>query len=74
MPQANIFMLRFRRMSSLVLYHYPCPDGITAALAAHLWCKERATQLSLVPHTTFKPLSIKDLQLMASAVCFSAIL
>ncbi|TKY44897.1 R106 protein [Spatholobus suberectus] len=50
--------------SPAVLYHYPCPDGAFAALAAHLYFK--ATSLLspfFFPNTVYKPLSAEDLHL-----------
>lgn len=48
------------------LYHFPCPDGITAALACFLGLKQRGISLQLIPHTTFTPLSIDDLGITVS--------
>lgn len=50
-------------MRTLVLYHWPCKDGIFAATAFYLHAKER--QLSSVewrPHATFQPVGDLDLQ------------
>ncbi|RDY14246.1 hypothetical protein CR513_00706, partial [Mucuna pruriens] len=50
--------------SHAILYHYPCPDGAFAALAAHLYFK--ATSLFpplFFPNTVYKPLSAEDLPL-----------
>lgn len=40
----------------LCLYHYPCHDGVFAALALHHYYSKRNVPVKWVPHTTFKPL------------------
>eukprot|EP00033_Pygsuia_biforma_P003324 GCRY01003642.1.p1 GENE.GCRY01003642.1~~GCRY01003642.1.p1 ORF type:complete len:358 (+),score=78.76 GCRY01003642.1:98-1171(+) len=40
----------------LILYHYPCPDGIFAALSAYLYFKDECV---FVPHTVFSKPEIK---------------
>ncbi|XP_027357338.1 uncharacterized protein LOC113866734 [Abrus precatorius] len=50
--------------SPAILYHYPCPDGAFAALAAHLYFK--ATSLFpplFFPNTVYNPLRAEDLPL-----------
>ncbi|XP_020221631.2 uncharacterized protein LOC109804248 isoform X2 [Cajanus cajan] len=50
--------------SPAILYHYPCPDGAFAALAAHLYFKATSLFSPLFfPNTVFKPLSAEDLPL-----------
>lgn len=47
-----------------VLYHYPCPDGAFAALAAHLFFSlspPPAPQPLFFPNTVYSPLSAEDL-------------
>ncbi|KAL2553494.1 hypothetical protein Fot_07113 [Forsythia ovata] len=52
---------------SAVLYHYPCPDGAFAALAANLYfshCPTTAAATALFfPNTVYSPLSVEDLPL-----------
>ena len=40
---------------SAVLYHYPCPDGAFAALAAHLYFKAAALPVAFFPNTVYDP-------------------
>lgn len=50
--------------SPAILYHYPCPDGVFAALAAHLYFKATSLFSPLFfPNTVYKPLSAEDLPL-----------
>lgn len=43
--------------SPAILYHYPCPDGAFAALAAHLYFKATSSFSPLFfPNTVFNPL------------------
>ncbi|XP_057446725.1 uncharacterized protein LOC130738649 [Lotus japonicus] len=56
--------LNTKNSSPAILYHYPCPDGVFAALAAHLFFK--ATSLSsplFFPNTVYRPLRPDDLPL-----------
>ncbi|KAF3791231.1 Uncharacterized protein EJ110_NYTH07707 [Nymphaea thermarum] len=50
---------------SAVLYHYPCPDGAFAALAAHLYFSSFGDDYPVLffPNTVYKPLRIDDLPL-----------
>ena len=41
---------------SVVLYHYPCPDGIFAALAAYLYHTAVGRPVSYLPNTVYEPL------------------
>ncbi len=44
-----------------VVYHYPCPDGAFAALAAYLYFHKKPNiDLDFVPHATFKPLEVEN--------------
>ncbi|GLJ47491.1 hypothetical protein SUGI_1002500 [Cryptomeria japonica] len=43
-------------MSSAVLYHYPCPDGAFAALAAHLYFSARQKPVVFFPNTVYNPI------------------
>lgn len=50
--------------SPAILYHYPCPDGVFAALAAHLYFKATSFFSPLFfPNTVYNPLSAEDLPL-----------
>ncbi|CAJ1952251.1 unnamed protein product [Sphenostylis stenocarpa] len=50
--------------SPAILYHYPCPDGAFAALAAHLYFKATSLFTPLFfPNTVYNPLSAEDLPL-----------
>ncbi|KAL3512451.1 hypothetical protein ACH5RR_025168 [Cinchona calisaya] len=49
-----------------VLYHYPCPDGAFAALAAHLYfssSSSSSTPALFFPNTVYSPLRVEDLPL-----------
>lgn len=62
--------------STLVCYHYPCPDGIFAALAAHLHFKGKGLpQPRWVPNRVYAPVKLTDLSLTVrltrhSSICF----
>ena len=45
----------------LALYHYPCHDGVFAALALQRYYAPRGTPVVWHPHTTYAPLVAKDL-------------
>ncbi|XP_028805543.1 uncharacterized protein LOC114760456 [Neltuma alba] len=49
--------------SSAVMYHYPCPDGAFAALAAHLYFKATSLPALFFPNTVYRPLRAEDLPL-----------
>ena len=50
-----------------VSYHYPCPDGIFAALAARQHFAEAGIQrVHYLPNKVFAPISLKDLTLTVS--------
>eukprot|EP00250_Pteridium_aquilinum_P003276 c135_g1_i1 orf=410-1447(-) len=44
-----------------VLYHYPCPDGAFAALAAHLYHTLQGLSVVFFPNTVYSPIKVKDL-------------
>ncbi|KAL0356403.1 UNVERIFIED_CONTAM: hypothetical protein Sradi_4087200 [Sesamum radiatum] len=52
---------------SAVLYHYPCPDGAFAALAAHLYFSHSPVATTppalFFPNTVYSPLRADDLPL-----------
>ena len=50
----------------VVSYHYPCPDGIFAALAAHLKFTETEVKPIWAPNTVYTPRQLKDLHLQVS--------
>ena len=47
----------------LVSYHYPCPDGVFAALAAHLAFAKTAETVAWIPNTVYAPRKLDDLKL-----------
>ncbi|KAG2385046.1 uncharacterized protein HKW66_Vig0121380 [Vigna angularis] len=50
--------------SPAVLYHYPCPDGAFAALAAHLYFKATSLFSPLFfTNTVYNPIRVQDLPL-----------
>jgi hypothetical protein len=53
-------------MSSVICYHYPCTDGIFAALAGHLHHKQRGKPVRFVPLTVFKAPTVADLGLQVA--------
>eukprot|EP00249_Psilotum_nudum_P009245 c21811_g1_i1 orf=118-1107(+) len=48
--------------AAAVLYHYPCPDGAFAALAAHLYHSALRIPVVFFPNTVYTPLRAQDLQ------------
>ncbi|GKV05314.1 hypothetical protein SLEP1_g17342 [Rubroshorea leprosula] len=46
-----------------VLYHYPCPDGAFAALAAHLYFSSSSLPALFIPNTVYTPVRAEDLPL-----------
>ncbi|KAJ1410137.1 DHH phosphoesterase superfamily [Sesbania bispinosa] len=61
----NINMnMNMKKASPAILYHYPCPDGVFAALAAHLYFKATSFFSPLFfPNTVYRPLRAEDLPL-----------
>ncbi|KAJ3680414.1 hypothetical protein LUZ60_016692 [Juncus effusus] len=63
----------YRRLSSMqtstfkkkpaVLYHYPCPDGAFAALAAHLYFSAVSSPALFFPNTVYDPIRCDSLPL-----------
>ena len=45
-----------QRTKNVVLYHYPCPDGIFAALAAHLYHTAVVRPVTFLPNTVYDPI------------------
>ncbi|KAL7613917.1 hypothetical protein Lser_V15G04927 [Lactuca serriola] len=46
-----------------VLYHYPCPDGAFAALAAHIYFTASSVPALFFPNTVYSPIKVEDLPL-----------
>lgn len=46
-----------------ILYHYPCPDGAFAALAAHLYFSSLNITPLYFPNTVYDPIRVDDLPL-----------
>lgn len=44
-----------------MLYHYPCPDGAVAALAAYLYHSTLGISAEFFPNTVYSPLQVNDL-------------
>ncbi|XP_061348021.1 uncharacterized protein LOC133293456 [Gastrolobium bilobum] len=60
----NMKMKKKNNCSAAILYHYPCPDGAFAALAAHLYFKATSLFSPLFfPNTVYNPLRAEDLPL-----------
>ncbi|XP_058755115.1 uncharacterized protein LOC131628277 [Vicia villosa] len=56
--------MNINKGSAAILYHYPCPDGVFAALAAHLYFKATSLFSPLFfPNTVYSPLRVEDLPL-----------
>lgn len=45
---------RMRKVA--VAYHYPCVDGVFAALAAHLYFSITKSQVAFFPNTVYDPI------------------
>ncbi|KAL4632961.1 hypothetical protein ACB092_04G087700 [Castanea dentata] len=48
---------------SAILYHYPCPDGAFAALAAHLYFSATSLPALFFPNTVYNPIKPQNLPL-----------
>ncbi|KAI3797238.1 hypothetical protein L1987_32493 [Smallanthus sonchifolius] len=46
---------------SAVLYHYPCPDGAFAALAAHIFFSASSLPALFFPNTVYSPIKVEEL-------------
>lgn len=55
---------------TLCLYHYPCPDGIFAALAVHLAHRARGVPVEFRPNTVYAPLSVDCLGLKGDETAY----
>lgn len=51
------------KTKTAVLYHYPCPDGAFAALAAHLYLSSSSIPSLFFPNTVYSPLRVEELPL-----------
>ena len=53
----------------IIAYHYPCPDGIFAALAATLHFRQKGThdRVQYAPNRVYAPCTVESLQLTVSA-------
>ena len=54
---------------TVVMYHYPCADGIYSALAAALSVRQRGAAVRFVPLTVFKKHTVEELQLQVGPCC-----
>ena len=52
----------------VVMYHYPCPDGVFAALAAHLHFRDSGSDVRWVPNRVFAPEMVSSLALQVSCI------
>jgi hypothetical protein len=66
---SKLILPSFAKMA-LVLYHYPCPDGVFAAAAANLHFRQSAREqkTTFMPHRTFAPLTVEDLNLRENRI------
>ncbi|XP_050218808.1 uncharacterized protein LOC126669393 [Mercurialis annua] len=55
---------------SAVLYHYPCPDGAFAALAAHMYFSATSQPVLFFPNTVYKPIKPDQLPLHEIATLY----
>lgn len=46
-----------------VMYHYPCPDGAFAALAAHIYFSAASLPARFFPNTVYSPIKVEELPL-----------
>ncbi|CAI9270448.1 unnamed protein product [Lactuca saligna] len=54
---------RMALKQTAVLYHYPCPDGAFAALAAHIYFTASSVPALFFPNTVYSPIKVEDLPL-----------
>ncbi|OVA14283.1 hypothetical protein BVC80_9027g41 [Macleaya cordata] len=52
-----------KKSTAAVLYHYPCPDGVFAALAAHIYFSSTNLPVLYFPNTVYAPIKVEDLPL-----------
>eukprot|EP00897_Mesotaenium_endlicherianum_P004840 jgi/Mesen1/4384/ME000222S03505 len=53
-----------------VLYHYPCPDGVFAALAAHMYHTAAGISVKMIPNEVYAPKRVEDLPLKGVDVVY----
>ncbi|KAK9811824.1 hypothetical protein WJX72_010879 [[Myrmecia] bisecta] len=58
------------RTPAVVLYHYPCHDGVFAALAAYLGLQASGRAARFVPHRVFQACALESLKLQGSEDVF----
>lgn len=56
-------MTMTKKPAAAVLYHYPCPDGAFAALAAHLYFSATNAAVYFFPNAVYSPVSPQSLPL-----------
>uniref|UniRef100_A0A7N2MRV3 Phosphoesterase n=1 Tax=Quercus lobata TaxID=97700 RepID=A0A7N2MRV3_QUELO len=54
---------KMKKKVSAILYHYPCPDGAFAALAAHLYFSATSLPALFFPNTVYNPIKPQNLPL-----------
>ncbi|KAI7740905.1 hypothetical protein M8C21_027222 [Ambrosia artemisiifolia] len=52
---------RMALKQTAVVYHYPCPDGAFAALAAHIFFSHSSLPALFFPNTVYSPIKVEDL-------------
>ena len=57
-----------RPTQPVVMYHYPCPDGVFAALAAHLHFRSSGSDVRWVPNRVYAPETVAGLALQVSCL------
>ncbi|KAF3438340.1 hypothetical protein FNV43_RR21102 [Rhamnella rubrinervis] len=55
--------MNLMQKKTAVLYHYPCPDGAFAALAAHLFFSSASLPALFFPNTVYNPFTTQQLPL-----------
>ncbi|GAB4821849.1 hypothetical protein N2152v2_008895 [Parachlorella kessleri] len=55
---------------TLCLYHYPCPDGIFAALALNLWHQAKGKAVEFIPNRVYAPATVQTLGLQGGEVVY----
>ncbi|KAL5815398.1 hypothetical protein ACOSQ3_026181 [Xanthoceras sorbifolium] len=56
-------LMKMMKKKPAVLYHYPCPDGAFAALAAHLYFSASSLPALFFPNTVYSPITPEKLPL-----------
>lgn len=62
-PLRSSSIMNMMNKKPAVLYHYPCPDGAFAALAAHLYFSSSSVPALFFPNTVYNPISPHNLPL-----------